>query len=132
MGIKKIEKSKGLFDKISGLIEQARKKVATTINEEMVILYWNIGKTVKEEIIKSDRAKYGKQTIQSLSGELIQRYGKGFSSQNLWYMVQLYETYPILHAMRGEFKGMSWTHIRIILPNYRQKNCLLKNCIKQC
>ena len=88
----KIEKSKNLFDRISGLIEQARRKVATTINQEMVLLYWNIGKTIKEEIIKSDRAEYGKQIIQSLSGELTQGYGKGFSSQNLWYMVRFYQT----------------------------------------
>jgi len=31
-------------------------------------------------------------------------------------MVQLYENYPILHALRGEFKGLSWTHIRLLLP----------------
>ncbi|MDI3473814.1 MAG: N-terminal domain [Candidatus Woesearchaeota archaeon] len=36
-----------VFDKISELIEQARKKVAATINEEMVILYWNIGRIIK-------------------------------------------------------------------------------------
>ena len=111
-----IEKTKGLFDKISTLIEQARKKVATTINEEMVILYWNIGKTIKEEIIKSKRAEYVKQIIQSLSGELTQKYGKGFSPQNLWYMVQLYEEYPILQSLLGEFKGLSWTHIINLLP----------------
>lgn len=105
-----------VFDRISDLIERARKRVASTINQEMVLLYWNIGKTIKEEIMKSDRAEYGKQIIQSLTGELTQKYGKGFSSQNLWYMVQLYETYPILHALRGEFKGLSWTHIRSLLP----------------
>jgi len=114
--MKKIEKSKGIFDKISGLIEQARQRVATTINQEMVILYWNIGKTIKDEIMKSQRAEYGKQIVQSLSAQLTQKYGKGFSSQNLWYMVQLYEAYPILHALRGEFKGLSWTHIRSLLP----------------
>jgi len=105
-----------LFGKISGLIESARRKVAASVNHEMVLLYWNIGKAIKEEIMKSARAKYGKQIIQSLTGELTQKYGKGFSSQNLWYMVQLYEAYPILHAVRGEFKGLSWTHIRILLP----------------
>lgn len=105
-----------VFDKIAGLIEQARRKVAITINQEMVILYWNIGKTIKKEIIKSKKAEYGKQIIHSLSGELTQRYGKGFSSQNLWYMVQLYETYPILQSLLGEFKGLSWTHIIAILP----------------
>ena len=115
----KIEKSKqieDIFGRISNLIEQARRKVATTINKEMVLLYWNIGKTIKGEIIKSDRAEYGKQIIQSLSGELTLKYGKGYSVQNLWYMIQLYDEYPILHAVRGEFKGLSWTHIRTLLP----------------
>ncbi len=105
-----------IFDKIAGLIEQARKKVATTINSEMVLLYWNIGKTIKEEIIKSDRAEYGKQVVNALSLQLSQRYVKGFSAQNLWYMIQFYETYPILHAMRGELDGLRWTHIRELLP----------------
>lgn len=113
--MKKIEKTEYVFDKISDLIEQARKKVAITINEEMVILYWNIGKTIKEEIMKSKRAEYGKQIIQSLTGELTRKYGKGFSEQNLWFMVKLYDTYPILYALRREFKGLSWTHIRTLL-----------------
>jgi predicted nuclease of restriction endonuclease-like (RecB) superfamily len=105
-----------VFGKISILVEKTRNKIATTINEEMIILYWNIGKIIKEDIIKLDRAEYGKQVVQSLSDRLTQRFGKGFSSQNLWYMVQMFDTYPILHAMRGEFKSLSWTHIRTLLP----------------
>ena len=117
----KIEKNRNLevaplFEEISSLIEQARRKVATTINEEIVLLYWNIGKKIKEGIIKSERAEYGKQIVQSLSAQLIQRYGKGFSSQNLWYMIQLFEKYPILQSLLGEFKGLSWTHIITLLP----------------
>lgn len=104
-----------VFDKISGLIEQARKRVATTINQEMVLLYWNIGKTIKEEIIKSKRAEYGKQIIHSLSGELIRRYGKGFAEQSLWHMVKFYDTYPILSAVQRELQGLSWTHIKLIV-----------------
>lgn len=105
----------GLFDKISVLIEQARKKVAITINQEMVILYWNIGKTVKEEIMKSERAEYGKQIVQSLTAQLTQRYGKGFAEQSLWHMVKFYETYPILSAVQRELQGLSWTHIKSII-----------------
>ena len=111
-----IEKSKSIFDKISVLIEQAKHRVATAINQEMILLYWNIGRTIKEEIMKLERAEYGKQIIHSLSGELTLKYGKGYSVQNLWYMIQLYDEYPILHALRGEFKGLSWTHIRTLLP----------------
>lgn len=112
----KIEKNKDVFYRISSLIEQARKKVAATINQEMVVLYWNIGKTIKKEIIKSDRAEYGKQIVQSLTAQLVPRYGRGFSTRNLWYMVQLYETCPILQSLLGEFKGLGWTHIITLLP----------------
>ncbi len=105
-----------IFYKIAHLIENARNKIATTINQEMVLLYWNIGKTIKEEVIKSDRAEYGKQVVQTLSKQLTQRYGKGFSAQNLWYMVQFYDTYPILQSVIGELKGLSWTHILLLLP----------------
>jgi len=51
----------------------------------MVILYWNIGKTIKEEIMKSDRAEYGSKIVNSLSSQLTQRYGKGFAEQSLWH-----------------------------------------------
>jgi hypothetical protein len=33
------------------------------------------------------------------------------NSKNLWYMVQLFDVYPILHSMRGELKNLNWTHI---------------------
>jgi hypothetical protein len=112
----KIKKDEDIFGKVSVLIEKARKKIASTINEQIVNLYWNIGKIIKEGIMKSDRAEYGKQIVQSLSARLTLKYGRGYSPQNLWYMVQFFETYPILHSLRGEFKGLSWTHIRTILP----------------
>jgi predicted nuclease of restriction endonuclease-like (RecB) superfamily len=113
--MEKIKKTEDIFDRIAKLIEQARKRVATTINEEMVLLYWNIGKTIREEIIKSKRAEYGKQIVHALSGELTLKYGKGYSEQSLWHIVKFYETYPILSAVQREFKGLSWSHIKTII-----------------
>jgi predicted nuclease of restriction endonuclease-like (RecB) superfamily len=104
-----------LFARISSLIEQAKSRVATTVNEEMVLLYWNIGKTIREEIIKSKRALYGKQIVSSLSRELVSMYGRGYSEQNLWHMVKFYEVYPILSAVQRELQGLSWTHIKSII-----------------
>ena len=112
----KIDKNKDIFEKISALIEKARNKIASTINEEMIILYWNIGKVIKKDIIKRNRADYGKQVVQSLSDQLTRKHGKGFSPQNLWYMVQLFDSFPILQSMIGEFKNLSWTHIISLLP----------------
>ena len=82
----------------------------------MVLLYWNMSKAVREEIIKSKRAKYGERIVQSLTAQLIPRYGRGFSKRNLWNMIKLYDKYPILQSLLGEFKGLSWTHIINLLP----------------
>ncbi|MBS4059465.1 MAG: hypothetical protein KG029_03620 [Bacteroidetes bacterium] len=45
----KIEKGKDIFYRISHLIEQARKKVAATINQEMVILIGISARTLKRK-----------------------------------------------------------------------------------
>jgi len=108
--------NRDVFKEISGLIEQARRKVAAAINDEMVVLYWNIGKTIKEEIMKSDRAEYGKQIVNSMSSQLTQQYGRGFSVQNLWHMVKFYETYPILSAVRREF-NVKTAHLKLEARN---------------
>ena len=108
--------NRDIFKEISGLIEQARRKVAAAINDEMVVLYWNIGKTIKEEIMKADRAEYGKQIVQSLTAQLVPRYGRGFSVQNLWHMVKFYETYPILSAVRREF-NVKTAHLKLEARN---------------
>ncbi len=110
--MKAIENSKDIFKKVSTLIEEARKKVAVTINEEMTILYWNVGKIVKKKIIKNERAEYGRQIVSSLSQKLSARYGKGFSKSNLWYMVQLYEAFPILQSVIGEFETFNGLLVR--------------------
>jgi hypothetical protein len=59
------------------------------INSEMIILYWNIGKIIKMEILNDERAEYGKSIIKSLSKELTANYGKGYSQANLFNMVRL-------------------------------------------
>lgn len=58
----------------------------------MVILYWNIGKIIKNEILQSEKAEYGKSIISSLSKELTNEYGKGYSQRNLFNMVKFFET----------------------------------------
>jgi len=104
-----------LFEQIAVLIKQARGNVACAIDREMVLLYWNIGKILKEEVVKNKRAEYGALVIQSMSLRLAQDYGHGFSLQNLWHMIKFYEVYPILSAVRRELEGLSWTHIKTLI-----------------
>ena len=85
-------KTKSQFNEILNLIKTAKEKVFFTVNTELINLYWDIGKYIKEQIDISD---WGKSVVNSLS-EYIQNEEpnmKGFSSQNLWRMKQFYETY---------------------------------------
>lgn len=55
--------------------------------------------------------EYGKQTIKKLSARLNKKYGKGFSSTNLWYFREFYVVYSnrgskIRHKACGELISM--------------------------
>jgi hypothetical protein len=65
-----------LGQEIKQLIEDSRQKVAVTVNAEITLLYWNIGNRINKEILKEQRAEYGKQVLSSLSSQLVTEFGK--------------------------------------------------------
>jgi len=80
-----------LFDRVVGILEQARSNVVRTVNSQMVIAYWLIGCEIVEEEQKGEaRAEYGKQLVENLSRQLTNRYGRGFSLPSLWNFRQFY------------------------------------------
>jgi len=104
-----------LLNSIIGLIDETRHIVAKTVNQELTLLYWNIGKTINDEILKNDRADYGKKLILNLSDELSIRYGSGFNKRNLHSFIKLntvIEDITIVHTVCAQ---LSWSHIRNII-----------------
>ena len=104
-----------LLDSIIGLIDITRQNVAKTVNQELTLLYWNIGKSINEDILNNSRADYGKKVIPFLSDELTNRYGTGFNKRNLQSFVKLnivFQDITILHAVSAK---LSWTHLRNII-----------------
>ena len=55
-----------LFDDISQMINDGKRRVTSEINYAMVLLYWSIGKRINDEILLGDRAGYGEQIISYL------------------------------------------------------------------
>jgi hypothetical protein len=79
-----IVKTDLLFHDISSLIIESRSLVAYTVNSALTILNWKIGSRIKEDILKNKRARYGEEIITSLSKQLTETYGRGWSKQQLW------------------------------------------------
>lgn len=120
-----------LFDSIIGLIEQSRQKVATTVNQELSLLYWHIGKTISEEVLKNNRADYGKRIIPELSKKLILLYGKGFNKRNLQSFIKLsvvFDDVTILHTLCAK---LSWSHLRdlIYIENEIKREFYIQICM---
>jgi predicted nuclease of restriction endonuclease-like (RecB) superfamily len=75
---------KGISAKIITLIEQARYAVAKNVNLAMTFTYYQIGELLVEEWQKGEkRAEYGTQLLATVSADLTNAFGKGFSVQNL-------------------------------------------------
>ena len=83
-----------LFDRVIIILDRARTNVVRTVNSEMVLAYWHIGREIVQELQEGeDRAGYGKQILAELSIKLNKQYGKGFSVTNLRYFRLFYQTY---------------------------------------
>ncbi|MBC7439308.1 MAG: DUF1016 domain-containing protein [Flavobacterium sp.] len=104
-----------LLDSIVGMIDNSRQNVAKIVNQELTLLYWNIGKSINEDILNNNRADYGKKVIPFLSEELTQRYGAGFNKRNLQSFIKLnvvFQDIKILHTVCAK---LSWSHLRDIM-----------------
>lgn len=99
---------KELLENIGNTFQLSRNKVISTINSEMLLTYWKIGKYIVDFEQKGNvKAEYGKQLILNLSKDLSSVYGRGFSRSNLQYMRLLYEYYPKCETLSGE---LTWSH----------------------
>lgn len=82
------------LSQIVDLLQSARNKVIRTVNQTMVMTYFEIGRMiVEEEQDGKERADYGKQILKELSNVLTKEFGKGFSVDNLENMRRFYLVY---------------------------------------
>ncbi|MDP2969252.1 MAG: DUF1016 N-terminal domain-containing protein, partial [Deltaproteobacteria bacterium] len=84
-----------LLDRIANILVEARTKVVREINKAQVLVYWEIGREIVEFEQKGKlRAEYGQRLLIKLSEDLTQKFGKGFSVDNLQLMRKFCMTFP--------------------------------------
>ncbi len=110
-----MELDKNYLKQITDIIKNTRNNVEILVNSELVLLYWNVGKVIKTQILEENKPEYGKSVIQNLSRELVSEYGRGYSQRNLFNMVKLYEVFgdeSILHTLCTK---LTWSHFRKLI-----------------
>lgn len=102
------------ISQIKKQIRGAQIKASIAVNEDMLELYWSIGKDISE---KSFEKNYGSKFFEKTSSELKTTFpnAQGFSVTNLKYMKRFYKFYePIRHQLGDEFNAniftIPWRH----------------------
>jgi len=102
--------SEELIDSIRPLIEQAKTRVALSVNSELVLLYWQIGRRIIEALPAENRAKYGARIVELVSERLTAEYGKGFRRSNVFHMIRFAEVFDDLKIVQTLSGLLSWSH----------------------
>jgi len=131
---KTMKPEKSFYADVLQILNTARQKTYSAINNEMVQAYWLLGKRIVEEEQKGEqKAAYGEALLKNLSIALTADFGKGFSYANLRNFRQFYLTYPEgenCYALRSK---LSWTHHRLIMrvENPDARNYYLNESVEQ-
>ncbi len=121
------------FDYISQLITQARENTFRKVNEELILLYFNVGKYLSEE---SKNHSYGDSFIKVLAQMIKVRNPelKGFNVRGLQRMKQFYELYQYDKNTSSLMTHLSWTHHLKIMSSCKsleQRHFYMKLAIEE-
>ena len=68
-----------LIDDLRSIINRERANVAIKANEEIILMFWEIGKRIHREVLGNKRAAYGQQIVSQVATQLQAKFGiKGF------------------------------------------------------
>ncbi len=123
-----------LLNDIRKLIEETRSFVATTVNSGLTILYWQIGRRINDDILKGKRAAYGDEIISTVSRQLVDEYGNGFSAKNLRHMMKFADSFPDSEIVSTLSRQLTWSHFKeiIYLKEPIQKEFYAEMCRIEC
>ncbi|MBE9033439.1 DUF1016 family protein [filamentous cyanobacterium LEGE 11480] len=109
----------GIFlDNLKTRIRQAQIKAALAINQELILLYWQIGREILQ---RQNEQGWGGKVVVRLAQDLKREFPdmKGFSRTNLMYMRAFADTYPdeqFIHQLGGQ---IPWKHNCILLDRVK-------------
>ncbi len=125
--------STNTFQEIINIIESARERAFSKVNEELILMYQDIGKYISE---KSQDAKYGEKFVDGLADFFAENYPelKGFTRRGLYRMRQFYELYKDDEKVSTLLTQLSWSnHLKIMsaCKSHEERYFYIVLCIKE-
>lgn len=136
--------NENFYNKVIELFQNAKKNLSAAVNMTMVYSYYEAGRIiVEEEQGGKERAAYGKHILKELSQRLTQKFGRGYSYDNLKLMRKFYLVYskdsigetpfpqseklPVTQEGRKFY--LSWSHYLILMRinNIEERLALSRN-----
>ncbi len=111
-------------------IHDAQRKVAFSINSQLIELYWDIGKSIAE---KQDKASWGSNFIEKVARELKYEFPQinGFSRRNLYAMSQWDKFYSQKYQFVPQpVAQIPWSHNRLIITKVKNLEEAEFYCLK--
>ena len=105
-----------LLKDLVGIIENRKRTIYQHANSESVMMFWEVGKRVNDEILGNERAEYGKQIVVTVSRQLVTMYGGNYEEKNLRRMMQFAEQFKDNQIVATLSRQLAWSHILALLP----------------
>ena len=120
MNTKQAVNTNSELNEIISIITNAKDNALRKVNEELITMYWLIGKILSE---KSKLSEYGDKYIDEIADLLKQAHPelKGFNRRGLYRMKQFYETYCDDEIVSPLVTQLSWTNNLIIMAGSKSK-----------
>ncbi|PZV04746.1 MAG: DUF1016 domain-containing protein [Leptolyngbya sp.] len=99
-------------------IRQAQIKAALAVNQELTLLYWQIG---REILMRQQQEGWGAKIIEQLAKDLKREFPdiKGLSSRNLKYMRAFAEAYPDEQIVQQVAAQIPWFHNCVLIEKVK-------------
>jgi predicted nuclease of restriction endonuclease-like (RecB) superfamily len=108
------------LESVKERIRSAQVRAALSVNQELVLLYWGIG---KEIVARQKKEGWGKNIIPRLAGDLKAQFPQmqGLSARNLGYMKAFAEAWPDDSILQAPLAKLTWWHNMTLLEKAKTK-----------
>ena len=106
------------LEEIKTRVRAAQYEALKTVNREMIVLYWDIGRII---VNRQQSVGWGKSVVERLANDLQNEFPgvSGFSASNLWRMRGFFQTYTSDQKLAPMVREIAWSHNVIIMERCR-------------